>query len=84
MLIPHWAVDRWTRQLNTDYENLPEEEKDSDRKEADKFIKLFEAWNKRWHPTCESCNWLDGKDICVSPYETIDTNFYCAYHEERE
>ena len=41
--IPKWAVDRWKRQMETNYEDLPLEEKESDRKEADKFIKVFDA-----------------------------------------
>ena len=42
IIIPRWAAERWRRQINTDYTNLSEEEKESDRKEADKFINLFE------------------------------------------
>ncbi len=34
-------VDRWERQIKTSYKDLSESEKDSDRKEADKFLKLF-------------------------------------------
>ena len=29
--IPEWAVVRWTRQMNTPYEDLTEDEKQSDR-----------------------------------------------------
>ena len=41
VVIPSDLVKRWERQMNTDYFNLPENEKDSDRVEADKFIQLF-------------------------------------------
>ena len=41
-IIPRWATDRWLRQSATDYHNLTNDEKESDRKEADKFIVLFE------------------------------------------
>ncbi|HDR3523998.1 TPA: hypothetical protein QCN93_004711 [Bacillus pacificus] len=41
VIIPKWAVDRWERQVNTSYKDLSEEEKDSDRKEADKFLKVI-------------------------------------------
>lgn len=39
--MPKEFVDRWSRQMNTSYKNLFEEEQDSDRKEADKFIDVF-------------------------------------------
>jgi hypothetical protein len=39
--IPDWALKRWTRQMNAPYSELSEEEKDSDRREADKFIALW-------------------------------------------
>lgn len=39
--IPLWAVERWQRQMNTDYANLSETEKDSDRQEADRMITRF-------------------------------------------
>jgi hypothetical protein len=40
MIIPEWAVKRWMRQMNTPYLQLSIEEKESDRKEADKFLEL--------------------------------------------
>jgi len=39
--IPKWAVDRWTRQLETKYEDLIEDEKKSDREEATKYIEAL-------------------------------------------
>ena len=41
ILIPKWAVDRWSRQAETKYKDLPEPEKESDRAEADRIIKIF-------------------------------------------
>jgi hypothetical protein len=40
-LIPSWAIDRWKRQMTTSYYNLSENEKDSDRKEADRFLEKY-------------------------------------------
>lgn len=40
MLIPPWAVDRWVGQMKTPYAELSESEKDSDRKEADRFLAI--------------------------------------------
>ena len=36
-----WAVERWQRQMNTPYADLPESEKASDRDEADKILSLI-------------------------------------------
>ena len=36
--IPKWAVDRWSRQAGTAYKDLPEEEKENDRLEAEGMI----------------------------------------------
>lgn len=40
VILPKWAVERWTRQMNTPYAKLPDAEKESDRKEADKMMLL--------------------------------------------
>ena len=40
VVIPEWAVKRWTRQAKTPYNELPEEEKESDRAEADKMLAI--------------------------------------------
>lgn len=39
--IPKGLVERWQRQITTPYSKLGAEEKKSDRKEADRFIKLL-------------------------------------------
>ena len=39
-VIPTWAVERWMRQMNTPYAELPESEKESDRDEADKMLEI--------------------------------------------
>lgn len=40
IVIPAEYVQRWTRQMNTLYHDLPESEKLSDRDEADKIMKI--------------------------------------------
>lgn len=40
LVIPPWAVARWTRQMNTAYADLPESEKASDRAEATKILAI--------------------------------------------
>ena len=44
--MPKWAVERWTRQMNTPYEVLSESDQDSDRAEADKFLAVFRDSDK--------------------------------------
>lgn len=39
-IIPHDLAERWKRQMATNYINLSEEEKESDRKEARSILRL--------------------------------------------
>jgi len=39
-VVPQWAVERWQRQASTNYADLPEHEKTSDRKEAQAIMIL--------------------------------------------
>ncbi len=48
--MPSWAVNRWSQQMMTPYSELSEEEQDSDRKEADKFLNVLEGKNDRNNP----------------------------------
>lgn len=41
LIIPQLVVDRWNKQMKTPYNKLSEKEKESDRKEADKFLALL-------------------------------------------
>lgn len=41
LVMPSWAVERWQRQMNTSYADLPEEEKASDREEADRMLAIL-------------------------------------------
>lgn len=41
LTLPAWAVERWTRQMRTPYAELSEQEKESDRAEADKILKVI-------------------------------------------
>ena len=40
-IISKLLTDRWIRQMKTPYNELPEEEKESDRKEADKILEII-------------------------------------------
>lgn len=44
LVIPKYYVDRWKRQLETEYEDLSEKEKNSDRKEADKIMCILKEY----------------------------------------
>lgn len=45
LAIPPESVERWTRQMNTEYADLPEHEKESDRKEATEILKVMELYH---------------------------------------
>lgn len=42
LVIPPWAVERWRRQASTQYSDLPEAEKQSDREEARRMLAIME------------------------------------------
>lgn len=41
--IPATRVERWQRQMQTPYKDLPENEKESDRKEADRMLSIVKG-----------------------------------------
>lgn len=43
---PKVWLDRWRRQMETSYANLSEEEKESDRREADRVLEIIRKWEK--------------------------------------
>lgn len=43
MLIPFESEQRWKRQMLTDYADLPESEKENDRAEANKMMKIVSS-----------------------------------------
>lgn len=40
LTIPEWAVTNWTRQVNTPYADLTEQEKESDREQVRRYLHL--------------------------------------------
>lgn len=57
VIIPKWAVDRWKKQAWVSYNMLSEQEQNSDRTEADKFLAVFnKAEIDQWqqHSTFQS------------------------------
>jgi len=42
LIIPEALVERWERQINTKYEDLSEEEKQSDRDQVDRYWNLIQ------------------------------------------
>lgn len=50
-VIPPALVERWARQVSTPYKNLSEQEKDSDRKEADATLDTIRRFNPQKEET---------------------------------
>lgn len=46
LVIPAGTVARWELQITTPYEQLSEQEKDSDREQVARYWPLLEAWRR--------------------------------------
>jgi hypothetical protein len=44
LLLPAALVDRWERQVNTRYEDLTNDEKESDREQVRRYFPLLKRW----------------------------------------
>ena len=44
--IPKDFADRWVRQTNTSYKDLPDQEKESDKREADRVLHIIEEYKQ--------------------------------------
>lgn len=85
-VIPADSCDRWLRQMMTDYAELPEEEKESDRKEAAKMLEVVRAHLKPLLTSaggegkCRGCGetifWFHHKNKTKSPYTSAGTNHF--------
>jgi len=59
LIIPASAVNRWSRQMKTPYSELSEEEKESDRREADRMLECISVLDshsygaKKWYESRE-------------------------------
>jgi hypothetical protein len=75
--IPAELVARWNRQLNTLYEELPEEEKESDRVEADRMLSLMneEKGSGRIKEFGEELETLEGE-----PTEVLREMLMCSIY----
>lgn len=43
LVLPEWAVNQWQKQIETDYKDLTEKEKESDREQVDRYLPLLLA-----------------------------------------
>ena len=46
-IMPNNLLSRWQRQMNTPYKDLPENEKESDRNEADRILKILHDFSMK-------------------------------------
>jgi hypothetical protein len=71
-VIPKWAVERWKRQMMTNYVDLPESEKQSDRDEADKMLAIMDIDNTQLRLAIHSVLDLDADGIIALPPDALE------------
>lgn len=87
--MPQWATIRWRRQMNTPYVELPEEEKQSDREEADKILAIIYAYlAMTTQPVAPEPDWSQAPEwamwatiIAVTSYRS--TNWHWCWIDEK-
>lgn len=77
LIIPGALVDRWRRQKNTPYDELPESEKESDRKIADEILAVLHQGR-----TCVRCGEREGDPVILCG--ECRTEYALAAREKRE
>lgn len=71
-VIPKASVQRWQRQMTTDYGNLPESEKQSDRDEADKMLAIMDIDNTQLRLAVHLVLDLDADGVIALPPDTLE------------
>lgn len=80
--IPKSLVERWQRQMNTPYADLPESEKNSDRKEADKMLAIVAAYlatPAQQQPAAPSPDWSQAPSW--ANYYAVDADGEAFWYE---
>jgi len=86
--IQPWAVERWTRQMNTDYAALPDAEKESDRHEADEILEIIAARQSSTPQTNYASGVAQSKAVLTCLVDGCEArafglNLYCPKHRRR-
>lgn len=78
--MPAWAVERWTRQMNTPYAELTEKEKGSDRAEVDKTLTAIRSvlYPPPHPPAPPSADWR----AAVIDYLRAERDDFLGYAED--
>ncbi|CAA2155306.1 hypothetical protein MBRA_00960 [Methylobacterium brachiatum] len=46
LILPAELVERWERQFGSRYEDLPEDEKESDREQVRRYLPVLKGWSQ--------------------------------------
>jgi len=68
-IIPRWAVQRWKRQIAMSYSALSKEEKESDRREANRFIEVCVKRLETYALSLEICQHIGLPDPIEAVHE---------------
>lgn len=71
-------IERWKRQANTAYQDLPEHEKMSDRSIADEYSKYLDSQGAVIRIKCPDCQWsqFGGETVGMTPCYSCGSTGY--------